>query len=202
MAAAAVAQFLPVGLFRNQPRALRLDHVSRVRHVLAQLRIAQHRQRRLGKRRRHARDPEPDAGMRSVDSWRAPPSRRCFGAGQNLAPCGSSSSPQTAGASRPQGASGNCCPAPCRYSARVASTSCILAASIAEETSPFFTENVPPNPQQRSRFASGTSSIPRTLASSRNGRSPSCRRAAHGSSRDRSRGAENTHPHPPCPACQ
>ena len=45
---------------------------------------------------------------------------------------------------------------------------------MAEETSAFFTEKVPPKPQQRSRLGSGTRSRPRTLAIRRQGRSPRC----------------------------
>ena len=39
--------------------------------------------------------------------------------------------------------------------------------SMADETSAFLTEKVPPNPQQRSAFGISASSRPRTLASSR-----------------------------------
>ena len=45
-----------------------------------------------------------------------------------------------------------------QYSAFVESTSCSFAVIIADETSAFLTENVPPNPQQRSRFGRGARS--------------------------------------------
>ena len=57
-------------------------------------------------------------------------------------------------------------------SARVSSTLRILSASIAVDTSAFFTANVPPNPQHSSASGSSTSSSPRTEESSRSGPSP------------------------------
>ena len=70
------SQLLPVGLLRHQLAALGLNHVDGVGHVLSQLRIAQHRQRRLRKRRRVRRvehgmvsrvaHPSASAGTASV----------------------------------------------------------------------------------------------------------------------------------------
>ena len=57
-------------------------------------------------------------------------------------------------------------------SARVASTFDILSASIAVETSGFFSANVPPNPQQVSAAGSSTRSMPSTARSSCSGLSP------------------------------
>ncbi len=51
-----------------------------------------------------------------------------------------------------------------QYSARVERMSLSLVESIAEETSAFLMEKVPPKPQQRSRFSSGTRSMPAHLA--------------------------------------
>ena len=48
----------------------------------------------------------------------------------------------------------------------------VLSASIAVETSAFFTANVPPNPQQVVASGSSTRSMPRTARSRRSGRSP------------------------------
>ena len=49
MAEAADPQLLPVRLLSHEPGALGLNHVGGVGHVLAQLRVAQDGQRRLGK---------------------------------------------------------------------------------------------------------------------------------------------------------
>ena len=53
---------------------------------------------------------------------------------------------------------------------------CLIAATlsvqIAAETSGFFTENVPPNPQHDSASGRSTRSRPRTARSSRSGASP------------------------------
>jgi hypothetical protein len=57
-------------------------------------------------------------------------------------------------------------------SAWVDSTLRILSASMAAETSGFFTAKVPPNPQHDSASGSSTRSIPRTSRSRRSGRSP------------------------------
>ena len=59
-------------------------------------------------------------------------------------------------------------------SARVATTLLILSASIAVETSGFFTENVPPNPQHESAAGNSIRSRPRTARNSRSGLSPTC----------------------------
>ena len=57
-------------------------------------------------------------------------------------------------------------------SARVSSTPRTLSPSIAIEVSAFLTANVPPKPQHSRAPSSSTRSIPRTLRSSRSGRSP------------------------------
>ena len=56
--------------------------------------------------------------------------------------------------------------------APVAATLASLSASIAADTSWFFSANVPPKPQQDSAAGSSTSSRPATARSSRSGRSP------------------------------
>ena len=57
-------------------------------------------------------------------------------------------------------------------SAPVWRTAATLSAQIAADTSAFFTENVPPNPQQDSASGRSTRSRPRTARSSRSGASP------------------------------
>src|SRR6185503_4565932 len=59
-----------------------------------------------------------------------------------------------------------------QISAAVSRTALILSASIAVETSGFFSAKVPPKPQHDCASGSGTRSIPRTARSSRSGRSP------------------------------
>ena len=68
----------------------------------------------------------------------------------------------------------------------VPNTSSSFTASIAEETSPFFTLNVPPNPQQRSRFSSGEGQAHAPSSTAEMAGRRGARLATHGSSHGRS----------------
>ena len=149
------AQFLPVGLFRDQLVAFGLDHVGGVGHVLAQLRVAQHREAPLRETAAQARIHDGGWLVRGVAHRRA----------------SSSDAAAVLARIRPVNRLHALLLAMQRaaqmHQAAVVECGAVLGAGRQHvgqlgrrawptETSAFFTENVPPNPQQRSRFASGT----------------------------------------------
>ena len=120
--------------------------------------------RRLRKGRRYSSDPELDGRshawlIRSLPwAW--------LGAGQDLRHVQRLHGLRIARCSAPPMCIRQLLSSAVQYSARGGEhVSQAWLESMADDTSAFLTENVPPNPQHRSRFASGTSSSPRTLAS-------------------------------------
>ncbi len=133
------AQRLPVGLLRHQPRALGLDHVDGVGHVLAQLRIAQHRQRGHRKRRRQSRIEHGmvETGCLAAAALIPAPPPATPACWPESAPCESSSSAHTARCIAPPRCIRQLLSSAVQNSACVRSTSSSFTVSIADETSPF-----------------------------------------------------------------
>src|SRR5262249_38875959 len=162
------AQLLPVGQLGHHGGPLGPDRPGRLAKVAAQLGVGQ---RRAGRDREWllaAQVTDSARGVRHAEecahlvSWvLARISARCTVA----VPAFSRDSPPPICIRQEPSPAGH-------TSAPVASTERILSASMAVDTAPFLTANVPPNPQHTSASGSSTRSMPATLRSSRSGRSP------------------------------